>query len=87
MNNNIIFYFGIIIIILVFAILIYSSIKTDESVIEDEMDLNRDKTFIILNIFLLIGAIIVWRIIFLIIFYGSVTISQHYDLSQKILNG
>ena len=91
MINEIIFYFGIVIIILIFIFFIYSTIKNDEIPIEEEINLDKHKNFIILSIILLIGAIIVWRIVFLTIFYGSVAFYYKYTDTmlqiQKILNG
>ena len=89
--NEIIFYFGIIIIILVFNFFIYSTIKNDEITIETDLNLNEHKKFIIISIILLIGAIVVWRIVFLTIFYGSASFYYKYTETmlqiKKILNG
>ena len=91
MINENIFYFGVVIIILIFIFFIYSTIKADEVPIDYEINLNEHKKLIILSIILLIGAIIVWRIVFLTIFYGSVAFYYKYTDTmlqiQKILNG
>ena len=88
--NETIFYFGVGIIILIYLIFVYSTIKNDEIPIEDEVNLNEQKKFIILSLIFLIGAIIVWRIVFLTIFYGSVAFYYKYTQTmlqiQKILN-
>ena len=89
-NNEIVFYFGIAIIILFFGFFVYFTIKNDEISITDEIDLNEHKKFIIISILLLIGAIIVWRIVFLI-FYDSINfyykeIKSIFQI-QKMLNG
>lgn len=89
MSDKIIFYIGTLIIILIFIFFVYSVIKNDETIAEDRFNLNEHKIFIILSIILLIGAIIAWRILFLTIFYGSVSFKHNQNTIQiqKILNG
>ena len=86
MNNAIIFYLGTLIIILIFISFVYSVIKNDETIAEDRFNLNEHKKFIILSIILLIGAIIAWRILFLTIFYGSVSFENNTQQILQIQN-
>ena len=80
--NDIIFYFGSIIIISFFIYLVYIKFKDFP-----EIDLNENKWLILLYIFLLIFAIIVWRIVYLLIKTNFSQIIQYNQLIQRISNG
>ena len=80
--NDIIFYFGSIIIILAFVWLVFIRFKED-----DEIDLEEHFWLIILYIILLIIAIIVWRIIYLIIISNFKVIIYYNNLIQRVING
>ncbi len=82
MNNNIIFYFGIIIIISLFIYLTYIKFKDFP-----EINLNEHKWIILLYIFLLVFSIIIWRIIFLFIKSGFFHIIQYNQVLQKVNHG
>jgi len=80
--NNIIFYFGNVIIIGVFIWFLFIKFKN-----EDEINLKEHLWLIILYIFLLVVAIITWRIIYLILISNSQKIINYNNLIQRINNG
>ena len=81
-NSDIIFYFGDIVIVSLFIYLIYIKFKDFE-----EIDLDENKWIISLYIFLLILAIIVWRIIFLLIKINFFKVINYNEIIQRVING
>ncbi len=82
MNNNIIFYFGSVIIILFFIYLAYIKFKDFP-----EIDLSEHKWIILLYIFLLILAIIAWRIVYLLIKANFFEVVKYNQIIQRVTNG
>jgi len=80
--NDIIFYFGIIIIIGIFIWFLFIKFKN-----EDEINLKEHFWIIILYILLIVAAIITWRIIYLIIISNSQKIINYNNLIQRVNNG
>ena len=80
--NDVIFYFGSIIIIFAFVWLVFIRFKED-----DEINLKEHLWLIVLYIILLITAIIAWRVIYLIIISNSQKIINYNNLIQRVNNG
>ena len=80
--NDIIFYFGSIIIIGIFIWFLFIKFKN-----EDEINLKEHFWIIILYILLIVTAIITWRVIYLIIISNSQKIINYNNLIQRVNNG
>ncbi len=80
--NDIIFYFGSLILISIFIYLAYIKFKDFP-----EIDLKEHKWIILLYIFLLVFAIIVWRIIYLVIKVNLFEITKYNQIIQRVTNG
>ena len=80
--NDIIFYFGTVIIIGIFIWFLFIKFKN-----EDEINLKEHFWIIILYILLIVAAIITWRIIYLIIISNSQKIINYNNLIQRVNNG
>ena len=80
--NDVIFYFGSIIIIFAFVWLVFIRFRED-----DEINLKEHLWLIVLYIILLITAIIAWRVIYLIIISNSQKIINYNNLIQRVNNG
>ena len=80
--NDIIFYFGSVVIILFFIYLLYIKFKD-----YPEIDLKEHKWIIFIYIMLLITAIIVWRIIFLLIKTNFFNVIEYNNIIQRVNNG
>jgi NADH:ubiquinone oxidoreductase subunit 6 (subunit J) len=80
--NDIIFYFGDIVIIAFFVLLVIKRFKED-----DEIDLEKHKWIIITYIILLVMAIITWRVIDLLIQSGIKEILNHNKIIEEFSNG
>jgi len=80
--NNIIFYFGSIVIILFFIYLSYIKFKD-----YPEIDLKEHKWIIFIYIILLVMAIIVWRMIYLLIKVNFFNVIEYNTIIQRVNNG
>jgi len=80
--TDVIFYFGSVIIIAAFAGLLVVKFKD-----EDNIDLNRHKWIIILYIVLLVGAIITWRIMYLLLISHTQEMINYNQNIQRAING
>jgi NADH:ubiquinone oxidoreductase subunit 6 (subunit J) len=80
--NDVIFYFGAIIIIIFFIGLAVKRFKED-----DKIDLNKHKWIIITYIFLLVMAIITWRILNLMIESKMTQITNYNKTIEEFSNG
>ena len=80
--NNIIFYFGSIVIILFFLYLSYIKFKD-----YPEIDLKEHKWIIFIYIILLVMAIIVWRMIYLLIKVNFFNVIEYNTIIQRVNNG
>ncbi len=80
--NNIIFYFGSIVIILFFIYLSYIKFKD-----YPEIDIKEHKWIIFIYIILLVMAIIVWRMIYLIIEVNFFNVINYNTIIQRVNNG
>jgi NADH:ubiquinone oxidoreductase subunit 6 (subunit J) len=80
--TDIIFYFGAIVIIATFIGFLVKKFKD-----ENNIDLSRHKWIILLYILLLIGAIVTWRIVYLIIISSTREILNHNETIQRVING
>jgi len=80
--NDVIFYFGSIIIILAFVWLVFIRFRED-----DEIDLKKHLWLIVLYIILLTTAIIAWRVIYLIIVFNFQKLINYNNLIQRVNNG
>ena len=80
--NNIIFYFGSIVIILFFIYLSYIKFKD-----YPEIDLKEHKWIIFIYIILLVMAIIVWRMIYLLIKVNFFNVIDYNTIIQRVNNG
>ena len=80
--NDIIFYFGSLILISLFIYLVYIKFKDFP-----EIDLTEHKWIILLYIFLLVFSIIVWRIIYLVIKANLFEITKYNQIIQRVTNG
>ena len=81
-RSDIILYFGDIVIVSLFIYLNYVKFKDFE-----EIDLNKHKWIILLYIFLLIFAIIIWRIVFLLIQVNFFRMMEYNQIIQRAING
>jgi len=80
--TDIIFYFGTFVITAAFAGLLVVKFKD-----EDNIDLNRHKWIIILYIVLLVGAIITWRIMYLLLISHTQEMINYNQNIQRAING
>ena len=80
--NNVIFYFGSIIIIIFFAGLAIKRFKEDDSI-----DLKKNKWIIIIYIILLVMAIISWRILDLMVTSKMTQITKYNKTIENFSNG
>jgi len=80
--TDIIFYFGELVIILAFTGLVTVKFKN-----EDNIDLSRHKWIILLYIILMVGAIITWRIMYLLIISSTQGMIEYNLKIQRVLNG
>jgi NADH:ubiquinone oxidoreductase subunit 6 (subunit J) len=80
--NNIIFYFGAVIIIVFFIGLAIKRFKED-----DKIDLQKHKWIIVTYIILLIMAIIVWRILDLMVELKITQITKYNKTIEEYSNG
>jgi len=80
--NNVIFYFGSIVIIVFFVGLAVKRFKEDDSI-----DLNKHKWIILIYIVLLVMAIIAWRILDLMIESKMLQITKYNKTIENFNNG
>ncbi|GAX87127.1 conserved hypothetical protein [Lebetimonas natsushimae] len=80
--NNVIFYFGAVIIIVFFIGLAVKRFKED-----DEIDLKKHKWIIIIYIILLIMAIIAWRVLDLMVELKITQITNYNKTIEEFSNG
>ncbi|GAB6074157.1 hypothetical protein [Nautilia lithotrophica] len=80
--TDIIFYFGSVVIIAAFIGLLIIKFKD-----EDNIDLNRHKWIIILYIILLVGAIVTWRVAYLLIISNTQEMINYNENIQRVING
>ena len=80
--TDIIFYFGAVIITAAFVGLLIVKFKD-----EDNIDLNRHKWIIFLYIVLLVGAIITWRIMYLLLISHTQEMINYNQNIQRAING
>jgi protein-S-isoprenylcysteine O-methyltransferase Ste14 len=82
MNNDILFYGGVIIIIAFFIGVVIKKFKDDA-----EIDLNKHKWIIITYVVLLVMAIYVWKILVSMVDTNISQISSHNQKIEKFENG
>jgi len=80
--NNILYYFGNILIISLFSYFLYIEFKDYE-----EINFKEHKWIIFIYILLLILAIIIWRIIYLIIKTNFLEVIQYSNIIKRMKNG
>ncbi len=80
--TDIIFYFGAVIITAAFVGLLVVKFKD-----EDNIDLNKHKWIIFLYIVLLVGAIITWRIMYLLLISHTQEMINYNQNIQRAING
>jgi len=80
--TDIIFYFGSVVIISGFIALLIKKFKD-----EDNIDLKAHKWIILLYILLLIGAIVTWRVVYLLLVSNTQEIIKYNQNIQRVING